>query len=197
MTFSLGDRIQSRQGEQYDLHRQYLNTSLARVQSIIGFDKVYARGEGAYPTGEYDCGCIYAAVPVLVGDTHYIYYGASNGPHNSFREGSLCLATLPRDRFAGYAADDGGGTLTTTPMAIGADGVSLNVDIGKGGSVRVGLAESGGRFVHGFALDDCEPIQHGGLDAVPHWRGGALPVGSSLAFVVELRNATIYAIRGA
>ncbi len=48
MTFSLADLVERRQGEQYALHRQFLNTSLARVQAIIGFDKIYTRGEGAY-----------------------------------------------------------------------------------------------------------------------------------------------------
>jgi acetylornithine/succinyldiaminopimelate/putrescine aminotransferase len=48
VAFSLTGLIAERQGEQYALHRQHLNTSLARVQAIIGFDKLYARGEGAY-----------------------------------------------------------------------------------------------------------------------------------------------------
>ena len=48
MALSLAELIQKRQGEQYALHRQYLNASLARVQAIIGFDKIYSRGEGAY-----------------------------------------------------------------------------------------------------------------------------------------------------
>lgn len=48
MDYSLTERLQQRQGEQYALHRQYLNTSLARAQAIIGFDKIYTRGEGAY-----------------------------------------------------------------------------------------------------------------------------------------------------
>jgi ornithine--oxo-acid transaminase len=48
MTFSLTNLIEERQSEQYALHRQYVNPSLARVQAIIGFDKIYARGEGAY-----------------------------------------------------------------------------------------------------------------------------------------------------
>ncbi len=48
MAFSLAERIEERQGDQYALHRQYLNASLARVQAIIGFDKTYTRGEGAY-----------------------------------------------------------------------------------------------------------------------------------------------------
>jgi acetylornithine/succinyldiaminopimelate/putrescine aminotransferase len=48
MAYSIAKLIESRQSEQYALHRQYLNPSLARVQAIIGFDKIYTRGEGAY-----------------------------------------------------------------------------------------------------------------------------------------------------
>jgi ornithine--oxo-acid transaminase len=48
MTFSVAELIEKRQTEQYPLHRQYVNPSLARVQAIIGFDKIYARGEAAY-----------------------------------------------------------------------------------------------------------------------------------------------------
>ncbi|MCJ7706074.1 MAG: aminotransferase class III-fold pyridoxal phosphate-dependent enzyme, partial [Anaerolineales bacterium] len=48
MTFSLAQLIEQRQGEQYPLHSRYINPSLARVQGIIGFDKVYTRGQGAY-----------------------------------------------------------------------------------------------------------------------------------------------------
>jgi ornithine--oxo-acid transaminase len=48
MTFSLAQLIEERQEEQYSLHRQYINPSLARVQGIIGFDKIWARGQGAY-----------------------------------------------------------------------------------------------------------------------------------------------------
>jgi len=48
MTYSIAKLIESRQGEQYALHKQYINASLARAQAIIGFDKIYTRGEGAY-----------------------------------------------------------------------------------------------------------------------------------------------------
>jgi acetylornithine/succinyldiaminopimelate/putrescine aminotransferase len=48
MTYSIAKLIETRQGEQYALHRQYVNTSLARAQAIIGFDKIYTRAEGAY-----------------------------------------------------------------------------------------------------------------------------------------------------
>jgi acetylornithine/succinyldiaminopimelate/putrescine aminotransferase len=40
--------MEGRKSDQFALHRQYINPSLARVQRIIGFDKIYVRGEGSY-----------------------------------------------------------------------------------------------------------------------------------------------------
>ncbi len=48
MAFSIGEVIATRAGDQYELHRKYINPSMARVQGIIGFDKIYHRGQGAY-----------------------------------------------------------------------------------------------------------------------------------------------------
>jgi ornithine--oxo-acid transaminase len=48
MAFSLAQLIKDRQADQYDLHMKYISPHMARVQKIIGFDKIYTRGEGAY-----------------------------------------------------------------------------------------------------------------------------------------------------
>jgi ornithine--oxo-acid transaminase len=48
MAFSVLQLLEKRQSEQYALHRQHINSGLARVQTIIGFDKIYVRGEGPY-----------------------------------------------------------------------------------------------------------------------------------------------------
>jgi ornithine--oxo-acid transaminase len=48
MSFSLTQLIEARQTDQYDLHMKYISPHMARVQQIIGFDKLYTRGEGAY-----------------------------------------------------------------------------------------------------------------------------------------------------
>ncbi len=48
MTFSLTQLIAARQADQYDLHMQYISPHMARVQKIIGFDKLYTHGTGAY-----------------------------------------------------------------------------------------------------------------------------------------------------
>jgi len=48
MTFSLTQLIEARQADQYSLHTRFISPHMARVQEIIGFDKLYTRGEGAY-----------------------------------------------------------------------------------------------------------------------------------------------------
>ncbi|MCJ7622601.1 MAG: aspartate aminotransferase family protein [Anaerolineaceae bacterium] len=48
MSFSLSQLILERSKDQYPLHHSYINPPMARVQKIIGFDKNYNRGEGAY-----------------------------------------------------------------------------------------------------------------------------------------------------
>ena len=48
MDFSLSELIERRQAEQYALYRDHVNPSLARVLPIIGFDKTWVRGEGAF-----------------------------------------------------------------------------------------------------------------------------------------------------
>src|SRR5574342_408770 len=48
MSFSLTQLIEAQQADQYELHMKYISPHMARVQKIIGFDKLYTRGEGAY-----------------------------------------------------------------------------------------------------------------------------------------------------
>ncbi len=48
MPLELKEIIAARLGENYELHHQHLNRTLVAAQRVIGFDKVYARAEGAY-----------------------------------------------------------------------------------------------------------------------------------------------------
>src|SRR4029079_12189261 len=48
MAFDLKEMVASRLGENYQLHERHLNRTLVAAQRVIGFDKVYARAEGAY-----------------------------------------------------------------------------------------------------------------------------------------------------
>src|SRR6201985_2434345 len=48
MALDLKEIIAARMGENYELHERHLNRTLVAAQRVIGFDKVYARAEGAY-----------------------------------------------------------------------------------------------------------------------------------------------------
>lgn len=48
MAFDLKEIVAARLGENYDLHTKYVNRTLVAAQRVIGFDKVYARADGAY-----------------------------------------------------------------------------------------------------------------------------------------------------
>jgi ornithine--oxo-acid transaminase len=48
MGFDVLKEMEKRRGENYRLHREYLNAQLVRVLNTIGYDRFYERGEGAY-----------------------------------------------------------------------------------------------------------------------------------------------------
>jgi len=48
MSFSLAETIKRRQPDQYALYGRHINPKLTRVLGIIGFDKIWVKGEGAY-----------------------------------------------------------------------------------------------------------------------------------------------------
>jgi hypothetical protein len=186
-----------------------VDTELAWSPDTISWNRVSTgqplipRGSGTYADGAYDCGCIYAAAPVLVGDKHHIYYGGSNGLHNGFREGSFCLATLPRDRFAGYAAPAGGspagdtGRLVTAPFVAGPGGIALNVDIAPGGRVEAALLGPDGTPITRFDRESSVRIEDGGLDVPLPWgRAISSLSGREVRLELELSGATVYAIGG-
>jgi acetylornithine/succinyldiaminopimelate/putrescine aminotransferase len=48
MPIDIKEVVSQRLGENYDLHERHINRTLVAVQRTIGFDKVYARAQGAY-----------------------------------------------------------------------------------------------------------------------------------------------------
>ncbi|MCY4071117.1 MAG: hypothetical protein OXG60_07450 [Chloroflexi bacterium] len=159
------------------------------------------RGGGNYPDGEYDCGCIYAAAPIIRGERVLIYYGGSNGLHNNWRESSLNLATLDIDRFAGLAPLDQrqAALVMTAPLRLDADKITVNVGIPAGGGIRAALLDGAGSSLPGYTLEDCLPLKKSGISCELRWKGPpvACQPGQILQLLFVLDNAALYAIRGA
>ena len=99
---------------------------------------------------EYDYGCVYAcAYPVVLKDEIRLYYGGSDYLHTGWRTGSLCLATMRPDGFAGYEQEskDRRAAITTAPVSYCGQDLEINADVAAGGSVEVSVLDAEGNLL--------------------------------------------------
>ncbi len=168
-----------------------------RVQAGSAFIPL---GMGEYPDGASDCGCIYASVPVFEKDGIRLYYGGSNGLHNDWREGSLNLAWLRKDGFAGYRSRSGAeALLTTRTFTIDGDGsIKINADIGSHGFLRAGLVSAEGNPIQGLTVRDSHAITTDAVDRPITWRRRRpdAAAGRRIRLQFVFRDAILYSVAG-
>jgi len=113
---------------------------------------------------DYDYGCVYAcATPVILKNEIRLYYGGSDWLHTSWRNGSLCLATLRPDGFAGYIQqmDNKPAIITTTPVSYNQQAIKITADISQGGSLKVVVLDNNGNHI-----TDTKPILNSVTDGI-------------------------------
>ena len=140
--------------------------------------------------GTYDWGCVYtAATPVFLEDHIRIYYSGSDGLHFGWRCGSLNLAMLRPDGFAGYAqkSKEKPAVVTTTPLFGANAGVAITADVLTGGYVNVTAVDLAGRPI---ATSSFTKTTTGGRLA---WDKPIHAKEIRLRF--ELRDAIVYSFR--
>jgi hypothetical protein len=110
-----------------------------------------APGEPLIPCSEkvldYDYGCVYAcAYPVFLENEIRLYYGGSDYHHYGWRNGSLCLATLRPDGFAGYVPEKPNvpAVIVTNEVPYEGQTIAITADVETGGYVRVSLVNEKG-----------------------------------------------------
>lgn len=99
---------------------------------------------------EYDYGCVYAcAYPIFLDKEIRLYYGGSDYHHYGWRNGSLCLATLRPDGFAGYEQEskDKPAIITTTVIPYAGQKIRITADVDDGGSIQVRIVDDKGQDV--------------------------------------------------
>jgi hypothetical protein len=140
---------------------------------------------------DYDYGCVYpCAYPVFLDDEIRLYYGGSDYLHFGWRNGSLGLATLRPDGFAGYEQEASGkpAVITTTPVPYSVQGVHLTADVAKGGSVTVSVIDKKGEQLSAAATI-VENVTDKQL-----WFNDKLD-GNELRLRFELNNAKLYSFK--
>ena len=96
---------------------------------------------------DYDYGCVYAcAYPIIKKNQIQLYYGGSDWLHFGWRNGSLNLATLRPDGFAGYVQKNRNqeGVIVTKLISYKGGALKLTADVEKGGSIKVTVLNSDG-----------------------------------------------------
>ena len=96
----------------------------------------------------YDWGCVFPSAPVFVNDEIRIYYGASDWYFFDWRKGGLALATLDKNRWAGYEAinDIEPAVVTTTPLKLD-NHIHITAGVGKGGLIVVNVLDQKGEIL--------------------------------------------------
>ncbi|MEX2215180.1 MAG: hypothetical protein WD768_13685 [Phycisphaeraceae bacterium] len=137
---------------------------------------------------DYDYGCIYACITPIIGDGEIrIYYGASDYLHFGWRTGSLALATLRPDGFAGYVQEspDKPTVITTTAIAYANQTIRLSADIAEGGSIAVSILDPNGK-----ALSNAEVVRATVTDG--HLKLNKPITLKTIRLRFELKNAKLY-----
>lgn len=99
---------------------------------------------------DYDYGCVYpCAYPVFLKDEIRLYYGGSDYLHYGWRSGSLCMATLRLDGFAGYEQEttDSPAVITTAKVSYNGQPIRITADVQDGGFVKVNLLNKKGEHI--------------------------------------------------
>ena len=110
---------------------------------------------------------------------------------------SIGLATLRLDGFASIAASYDGGYLTTRPMILGGDVLSLNV-VSDYGEVRVEILDEKGETLYGYSAQDCIPVSVDCVEAEVAFRNRrslSEISGRTVKLRFHLKNARLYSFR--
>ncbi|MBT3201021.1 MAG: hypothetical protein HN350_14050 [Phycisphaerales bacterium] len=145
---------------------------------------------GAEKKLDYDYGCVYpCAYPVFQKDKIMLYYGGSDYLHNGWRTGSLCLATLRPDGFAGYESSDKKkpATITTKPVVFSGESLKISADA-KGGSVEIELLDA-----KGSVIATATKISENVTDATVKFTNDTKLTGKQVTLRFKLTGAKLYA----
>ncbi len=158
------------------------------------------RGKGKYPTGEFDCGCIYAAAPLEIDGKLCFYYMGGNGQHTNFRETSFARGFLEKDKYAGYVPKnpDKPALLTTSHFCIYGENIGILAEIADGGSVQVAIGTKSGVVYEGFeAENSILEKQEDGYYRISFKNHSIMELRSKpISFHIHFKNSKVYAIKG-
>lgn len=159
-------------------------------------------GSGKWDTGYLSC---IGGICIVKDERLWFYYSGLRGDgerlakgddwmHNGmYSNGSIGVATLRRDGFAGMVAD-GRGEIVTKPLVFDGGHLFVNAEC-RFGSVAAEILGGDGKPLRGFSADDCDPFRHADSTKTElRFAGGSLAAlaGRPVRFRFLLHCATLY-----
>lgn len=128
--------------------------------------------------GRFDSGSVYMATgAVCRGDEMWLYYRGCNWLHGKFpvplRGGAIGRVRMRRDGFACQEARSGGGELVTNPVKVSGDRLTVNIDAGAGGRIKIELCDEAGVPIPGYTESDADWLFYNDLNRTATWYGKA------------------------
>jgi len=163
-----------------------------RVQKGTPFIGPTSTKNTRYGTMPYDWGCIFPSSPIIGDNEIRIYYGASDWYFFDWRKGSLALAKLRADGWAGYEPEDGSrpAKILTKPFTWRGHRLRISADVSAGGWVEVDLLDTKGK-----ALARSERISSTVTDAPVPWKeflATDSPQGPIHRLAIRAKGAKVY-----
>ena len=132
---------------------------------------------------------------LVVGDQLRFYYGGRKRNTDFWdSHGGVGVALLRRDGFAGMTGNKDGGILITRPVQFSGEYLFVNVAT-ETGCLRVGILESDGKDISGFATADCIPVTGDSTKhriVWKHWQTLGGIAGRPVMFRFELFGGSLY-----
>lgn len=145
--------------------------------------------------GAWDHAMAWVGSSVPVGDELYLYYAGYRWGHK-YRHSvdrQIGLVKIQRDRFVARQAGAELGTLTTRPVMLDAQTLTLNADA-RGGELRVQITTPAGEPIPGFRFEDCRAITTDSLAAPVEWKQPLATLrGRPVCLEFSLRQARLFA----
>lgn len=196
--FHEGDRLDE-SFDTVDLELTY-SSSLSHMSDVSKGESFIKRGEGRYPDGAFDSGCVFAAAPVEIDGRLCFYYMGGNGRHTGFRETSLGRAFSEKDKFACLVPKNAGKDmlLSTRPLYFFGEKLALLFDAEEGGAIRCAVFDrAGGAPLAGFDFGDARlSKEKDGWTAVSFAKPLYETKRSGSVMVIEGRGVKLYAAKG-
>ena len=158
------------------------------------------RGKGSYHDGEFDCCCIYAAVPLIEDGKLNIYYMGGNGQHTGFRETSFAKISFEEDKLAYISpvSMQNKGEVVTANFTIEGNEVKILADVPEEGKIECAVFDKwNGNVIDGFDFLNCtmESSENGWL-RLRFEKDFEELSGKKICFKFNLDKAKLYAIYG-